>query len=100
MDGEDNGSGGGGPTSRVIDPPASKTETRLGARPGVPPKASKGAIKFFSKETGRKVLAGAKWVGLGGLVLGTGSFIYRKAKGMSWGGSVLSAFGFGPLDPQ
>lgn len=98
---EDNGSGGGSPSSRVIDPPASKTETRSGARPGVQPKPSTGAAKFFSRATGRKVLEGAKWVGLGGLILGAGSFIYRKAKGMSWGGSALSGLlHLGPLDPQ
>lgn len=98
--------------TQVIDPPL-RTETpqvqtprvetpaRGAAKPAAPqPAAAKQAGVFFSKETGRKVMGGAKWVGFGTLIFGTGSFIYRKAKGMSWGGALASAFGLGPLDPQ
>jgi len=84
----------------LLDPP-DKTQTQASSTPpGRQLKPGKTIAKFFSKKTGMKVVAGAKWVGLGSLILGTGSFIYRKTKGMSWKGAFLSAFSFGPLDPQ
>lgn len=90
---------GSGPGLGLLDPPESKTETIPG-KTAKQPAANKMAAAFFSKKTGRKIVEGAKWAGLGTLILGTGSFIYRKAKGMSWKGSLLSSFSFGPLDPQ